>query len=700
MIILKEVFRLNSIASFIVKHKRFMLIFYTLLIVSSIIGSRFVDVNYDLSSYLPNELNSIKGREILSKDFGIKGTAYVLVKDIPLKEISTLVEDIERISGVKSVIWLGSGEDILKPIEFMDEMVKVEFLREKANLIQVYFHNQDDTAETIKALEEIKSLVGNRALVGGSAAVSRDIRKITDKEVLYYSIVAFVIISIILFLSMDSFIEPILFFLTIGVAIVLNMGTNSLFPNVSYMTHSIAAILQLAVSMDYSIFLLHRFMVEKIVHENKEDAMIEAIKKTFVSILASSLTTVGGFVALVTMKYGIGKDMGLVLAKGVLFSLITVVTLLPILILLFDEKIEKYKHRIFFPNFKKTAPIIIKYRFVFLALALILTLPAFLAQSKVEYYYANEKVIPATSDSIVANKEIDKLFQNKNQLALIIPKGEKLKELELLEELKALDGVKNVRGLYSLVDTSLPEDFLPKEVKENFLTDRYSMINIVLNAPLEGDTTQTILDEIETLVSKEYPENFLTGEAAIYSDLKEVTSKDFSKVTIISVILIGGVILLAFKSIAIPLILVFIIQLGIWINLAIPYLLGNELNFISFIIIGAIQLGATVDYAILYTSRFKENLETLPEIEAAQATIKDTGASILTSSLILFTGTLSVSLITSIKNAAELTMLIGRGAIISLILVLAVLPSILILLNKFVAFTTLGWPKDNIKGRS
>lgn len=685
---------LSNIARFIVKHKKLILVFYILLAVLSLIGNRFVNINYDLSSYLPDELNSIKGKTILEEDFGIKGTANILFKNMSFNEISNYVDQIQDIQGIKDVIWLGSAVDILTPEDFMEDMAKDEFVSGDANLIQVFFHNHNDTMETVQAMEDLKALIGEEGMVGGTAAVSRDIRSITDKEVILYSVVAFIIISIILFISMESFIEPILFFATIGVAIALNLGTNALFKSVSYMTHSIASILQLAVSMDYSIFLLHRFMDEKSKHDSKDEAMIVAVKKTFVSILASSLTTVGGFLALVSMKYGIGKDMGLVLAKGVLFSLITVVTLLPVLILIFDNQIEKYKHKVYFPNFKRMGPFIIKYRVVFLIIVAIITVPAFLAQSNLEYYYAEERVIPITSDSIVANEEIDKLFENKNQLALLIPKENKLKELNLLDKIEGLNGVKSVRGLYSMVDITLPESFLPNEVKDNFLSDDYSMINIVLNRPMEGPSTQLVLDGIRELASSEYGEYYLTGEAAVYSDFKEVTSKDFNKVTILSIIIISGIILLAFKSIAIPFILVFIIQLGIWINLSIPYLLGNELNFISFIIIGAIQLGATVDYAILYTSRFRENLETLPRKEAALTTIKDTGASILTSALILFTGTLSISLITSIKNAAELTLLIARGAMISLVLVLAVLPSILIIFNKFVASTTIGWPKE------
>lgn len=690
---------MKGLSDSIVKRKKFILIFYAMLILFSIILSFFININYDLSSYLPDELNSIEGKKLLDSEFGIKGTAYILVKNKTLDEIKGYVSSMEKIKDIKKVTWLGSNEDILKPTEFMEESVTKEFISQDSNLIQVFFREQDDTENTISAMDEIKELVGHEAYIGGPAAVSYDIRNIIDKEIIYYSIVAFIIISIILFLSMESFIEPILFFVTIGVAIILNMGTNALFSNVSYMTHSIAAILQLAVSMDYSIFLLHRFMEEKSNYPSKNKAMSKAIRETFVSILSSSMTTVGGFLALVWMKYGIGKDMGLVLAKGVIFSLITVITLLPVLILLFDKQIEKYKHKVYFPNFKRIAPFIIKRRYIWLIIAIVITVPAFLAQGNVEYYYSNEKILPKSANSIVANKEIDNIFQTKNQLALIIPKEEKIKEVALMKELEYLDGVKDIRGLYSLVDITIPESFLPDEIKSNFSTDNYSMINLILNRPMEGENTKKTLDNIRKVVSSQYEEYYLTGEASIYADLENTTSKDFSKVTIISISIISGIIMLAFKSIAIPLILVFIIELGIWINLSIPYLLENQLNFISFIIIGAIQLGATVDYAILYTSRFKENLINMNKKEAAIESIKDTGPSILTSALILFTGTLSVSLITSIKNASELTMLIGRGALISLVLVLGLLPSILIIFNRFISLTTLNWPKSENKRR-
>lgn len=694
----KGVFYLERLSDFIVNQKKTIIVFYIVLLLLSLIGTQLVNINYDLSSYLPKELNSIEGKNILDMDFGIKGTANILIKNSNLNQVSKSVEELSQVEGVKDVVWLGSADDILKPTDFIENQAKEQFLNSDTNLIQVFFQDTDNSEKTMNSISKIKEILGEEDLIGGPASVSYDMKSIVDKEIIYYSIVAFIIISIILFLSLESFIEPILFFATIGVAVAINLGTNAFFSKVSYMTHSVAGILQLAVSMDYSIFLLHRYMDEKINYSEKSKAMSVAIRETFLSISSSSLTTVGGFLALVWMRYGIGKDMGLVLAKGVLFSLITVITLLPVLILLFDKQIEKYRHKVVFPNFQKLGPFVIKRRYIFLVISLIITIPAFLAQDSVEYYYSNEKTLPEDADSVVANKEIDDIFNNKNQLAIIVPRDGKLKELNLLNDLKKLDGVKEVVGLYSMVDITLPESFLPNEIKDNFLSESYSMINVMLDTPLEGDDAQASINNIEEVLKKSYDKYYVTGESAVYKDLQEVTSKDFTKVTIISIAIISMIIFIAFRSITIPIILVFIIQLGIWINLSIPYFLDNQLNFISFIIIGAIQLGATVDYAILYTQRFRDNLHLVDKKQAAVKTLKDTGPSILTSALILFTGTLSISFITSIKNTSELTMLIGRGALISLVLVLGVLPSMLIVFNRVISYTTIDWPKENNSG--
>lgn len=685
---------MKKFADIIVNHKKTIVIIYVVLLILSLYGAKFTYINYDLSSYLPSSINSMKGKEILDNQFRIKGVAYILLQDKTLKDVANIKKNIETIDGVKEVIWLDDMEDLLKPESFMDEKILSQFVSGKSNLMQVFFQHKNDALETITSVEKIDKLLGDRDVIGGPAAVSREIQNITSKEIMIYSSIAFVVISVILFFSMSSFIEPILFFATIGVAMLLNRGTNFILKEISSVTYSISNILQLAVSMDYSIFLIHRYIDEKGNFSNNKEAMAKAITSTFGSISASALTTIAGFLALVIMRYNIGKDIGFILAKGVFFSLISVITLLPVLILLFDNLIEKYQHKIIMPKFSRLTHYFVRHKNIALFIAIGLAVPAFLAQSNVDYYYANEKTLPYTSSSNIANRKIDEKFSNINKLSILIPKGYKLKELKLMENIKKLKGVEDVTGLYSLVDVTIPDFFIPEEVMENFHSNDYSMISVTLNTPIEDEVTSGLIDNIRKIVKDEYDKWYITGEAAIYKDLQEVTSKDFRNVTILSIILIGTIIALTFKSILLPLILIFIIQLGIWINLSIPYMQGKSLNFISFIIIGAIQLGATVDYAILFTSRYRENLSELSKPEAAVKTIEDTGASIFTSALILFSGTLSVYLITSIISAAELTLLIGRGAIISFILVLIVLPALLMILDRPIGLTTYKWPKN------
>lgn len=683
---------MKKFANLIVSHKKTIIIFYVILVILSLIGAKFTSINYDLSSYLPAGINSMKGKEILDDEYGIKGVAYVLLKDKSLYEVTQIKEKIQSLDGVKEALWLDDAEDILKPESFIDEEIKDQFISGNSTLIQVFFLDKNDALETINAVTNIEEFLVEGDVIGGPASVSKEIQSVTSKEMMIYSTIAFVVIFIILFLSMSSFVAPILFFVTIGVAMLLNRGTNFIFTEISSVTYSISNILQLAVSMDYSIFLIHRYMNEKSNFASKEEAMAEAITKTFSSISASALTTIAGFLALAIMRYNIGKDIGFVLAKGVLFSLISVITLLPVFILLFDKLIEKHQHKTIFPNFNRFSQVFVKRRNIALIIAILISVPAFLAQSNVDYYYANEKTLPYTSYSNTANRKIDEAFSNINQLSIIVPKGDSIREKFLIKKIESLEKVEKVTGLYSLVDENIPDSFIPDDAKENFQSENYSMIIATLNSPIEDEETNEVIESIKSIANNQYEEWYITGESAVYKDLQEVTNKDFRNVTIFSIILIGTIIAITFKSLLIPFILVFIIQLGIWINLSIPYLQGKSLNFISFIIIGAIQLGATVDYAILFTSRYRENLSEHSKYDAAIKTIEDTGQSIFTSALILFAGTLSVYLITTIVSAAELTLLIGRGAIISFLLVLIVLPALLIILNKAISKTSYNWP--------
>lgn len=682
---------MRRFSSFIVNHKGSILIAYAILIVLSFVGMRFVSIEYDLSSYLPKDMNSIRGKEILEKDFEISGAAKLVVKSKDLIHVQSIKQEIKNIEGVKNVIWLDDVEDIMKQEAFFDNELSERFRAGDYNLLQIEFYEGNDDISTKKAIEVIDSMIPEEHYIGGPAAISKSMQDTSAREMLYYSLAAFLIIFIILFMSSSSYFEPILFFIALGVAILLNMGTNFIFGRISSNTYSVASILQLAVSMDYSIFLLHRFH-EELQTRDKKVAMTVAIEKTFSSVSASALTTVCGFLALVAMKYGIGKDMGLVLAKGVFLSLITVITLLPVLALATEDRFKNYKHKILLPSFEKSAKYMVRVRYIALALCLLILIPVFLGQSKINYYYSTEKTLSKTSEAVIANKKISEIFGENSELVLIVPRADRVKLHSLTQELKQQKEISTVQGLYTSVDTALPELLIPQMLRDRFESDKYTYFVLNLRYGVEAEETKAALRSIDSIASRYFDEHYLTGEASIYRDLSTVTATDFSRISIISILLIGLILLVTFKSLILPLILILVIQLGIWINLSIPYFQGIELNFISFIIIGAIQLGATVDYAILFTSRYKENLGVLKPIEAITQTIRDTGRSVLTSALILFAGTLSVSYITTIRSASELTLLIGRGAIISLLLVFLLLPALLLLLSKPIKYTTLNWP--------
>lgn len=685
-------------AEVIVKNYKEMIGIYLVLVLLSLVGMGFVSIEYDLSTYLPKEMNSIQGKERLDQEFNIRGTASLMIKSKDLHYIQEVKSNINALPQVNRVLWLDDVEDIRKPREFFDPQITKQFLQGEYSLLEIQFKEGNDTLNTKEAIDEINKMIEADYYIGGPAAISKTMQDTTNREMVYYTLVAFIIITMILLLSSRAYHEPILFFITIGVAILMNMGTNLIFGSISSNTYAVSNILQLAVSMDYSIFLLHRYHEENHIRDKKQ-AMTIAIEKTFSATSASALTTVCGFLALVFMKYEIGQDMGLVLAKGVLLSLISVITLMPCLILLVDEKMSKYQHPILLPDFKKSAHWLVKFKHIALFIAIILVIPAYLGQSKVQYYYSTGKTLSAQSPGIVANEKIQEVFGHRNELVVVIPKGDPVQIQALINEIKAVEAVESVEGLYSMVDPYLPDLMIPQEVRENFESQNYTYFIVNILAEEESLQTTATIEAIHDIVDHYDGEGYITGESAIYLDLQQVTAKDFNRVNRISILLITLVLLITFKSLLIPGLLVFVIQLGIWINLSIPYFQGISLNFISFIIIGAIQLGATVDYAILFTSRYRENLGGLPPLEAMKKTIGDTGRAILTSGLILMAGTLSVSFITTIRSASELTLLIGRGALISLILVFTLLPALLLIFHPIIKYTTLGWPQtSDLKG--
>lgn len=665
---------MKKIAEFIVNHPKGLIGIYGILLILSLIGIKYVNIEYDLSSYLPADMPSYQGKQLLEEEFQMGGLASLMVKSESPEEMKALVGEISKLEGIKEVLYF---EDKVK---------------EGYSIIDIVFKKGSSSEQTQRTIELVEKLVEDKEFyLGGESAIAKDMVDTTEREIIGYSLLAFVVIAIILVLGSRTYFEPIYFFVAIGVAIIINMGSNIIFGTISSNTNSVASILQLAVSMDYSIFLLHRYYDEKM-HLPRKEAMQAAITKTFGTVSASALTTVGGFLALVMMKYGIGRDMGLVLAKGVFFSLLCVMTLLPAIILLIDHKLKVKEHRILIPSFGKLAKGFIKLRYVALVSAIIIAIPAFMANSKVDYYYSNEKTLKDSAVSIEATQKIKGIFGLANQLVVLVPLDQASKLKETMGKINDIDGVKSAFGLYSIVSEKLPLEFIPKELVEKFQSDNYTYFAVDLDRLMEGEETSQTIKAIKQTLGEELSENyFITGESIVYDDLKNITAKDFKVVTLVSILLVGLILAVTFKSITLPLILLFIIQLGIWINLSIPYMMGTELNFISFIILGAIQLGATVDYAILFTTRYKENLEHMVQKEAMVQTIKDTSRAVFTSALILIAGTLSVYLITTIRSASELTLLIARGSIISLVLVYILLPAMLLIFDPVIQKTTLGW---------
>lgn len=667
---------MKKLAELIVKYPKYIVGIYVVIAVLSLFALPKVGIEYDLSVYLPEDMTSYQGKNLLEQEFGMGGMASLMVENMEQGQVNELVGAIQKIEGVKEVLYFPGQE------------------KEGAHLIELVFAKGSSSTQTQDAIDAIEALlVDQRYALGGESAIAKDMQDTTNREIILYSIVAFLVIGVILILGSSTYYEPIYFFLAIGIAILLNMGSNIIFGKISSNTNSIASILQLAVSMDYSIFLMHRYHEEKKQYEPSE-AMSRAIQKTFTSVSASALTTVGGFLALVGMKYGIGKDMGLVLAKGVLLSLICVMTLLPAVVLLVGERFKGKEHPVRIPSLGRFAGNLLKMRWGVLIVAIVIAIPTFLMHTRVDYYYSNEKTLTEDAKSIQGTERIKETFGMKNQTIVLVPLSKVDQLKETLDAVNQVDGVKSAIGLYSIVSDTLPITLLPKEVIEKFQTDEYTYFALELDRPLEGEATHQTISEVKAILDTKLDgAYYFTGEAIIYDDLQTVTQKDFGVVTGLSILIVGLVLMVTFRSITLPLILLFIIQLGIWVNLSIPYLMGTELNFISFIILGAIQLGATVDYAILFTERYKENLEQQMPYEAAKATIKDTSRAVLTSALILIGGTLSVYLLTTIRSASELTLLIARGSIISIILVFAVLPALLVILHPVIKKTTCKWPK-------
>lgn len=686
---------MRKLGEFIVRHKIFIIIVFAVMVIPSIIGSFFVKTNYDMMSYLPDELDSVRGNNILSEEFGLSDIVYVLVYDKELWDTAKLKDNIGLLDGIKRIDWIDDFSDIKIPVDFIPKDIREQFISGQSTILQIQLAGENEkNIETDIIIDNIKNILDDSSYLAGAPVLTYELKKILDNEKIIYFIIGAVAIFIILSLSTSSIIEPVLLFISLGAAIIFNMGTNIFLRSISYTSSSVAAIIQLAVSVDYSIFLLHRYREEKTKHPSKEEAMITAISKTGTAVIASAATTVAGFASLLIMRIGIGKDLGLVLAKGVVLSLVTTIILLPCMVLLSDRFIEKTRHRIFLPGFKLVSNWAVKGKWIFFILIVVLLIPAYMAQHNLKYYSSLEASLPENTESVVATEKIKNDFGYGDIIYVVTESQDRIKEKEFVDKIKTIDVVSSVNSISSRVHNAIPDNFIPEELKDRFQNTDYSYISIQVSTATEDIQTIEAIAAIKEFADDIYGRNFyITGEPVLTKDMADLSKIDLKYVNLLSMSLIAIILALSFRSLSIPVLLIVAIEFAIWLNLSVPFIAGNPVYLLTSIFISAIQLGTTVDYAILLTSRYKENLALLEPVEAMKKTINDTGQSIFTSALILFAGTLGITLVSKIGTTSELTNMLGRGALISMAVILFGLPALLLVSERFICWTTLGWKR-------
>lgn len=681
---------MNKVSKAIAQSRMLILVIAFLLLIPSVLGYLKTDVNYDILGYLPDELDTRIAQSILKDDFDCGSLGMLIVENMEDKDVSKLKEEVKKVEGVNDVIWIDDAIDLSVPKEILPEDIRDIFYSENSTLMIIKFVGTDASTETENALSDVRKIAGKQAFLSGVAGVIKDTKDLANKETPIYVLIAVILSIIILSITMESYVIPIVFLSSIGIAIIYNMGSNVIFENISYVTKALSAVLQLGVTMDYSIFLLHRYDEERESRENKVEAMANAIEATIESVVGSALTTVAGFLALCVMDLALGKDIGLVMAKGVVIGVICTITILPALVLTFDKVIHKYKHKNILPTFQKSSSFIIKHHKGIVLISLLILIPAAIGKEKASVYYNLDESLPDNLPSIVANDKLKNEFNMvSTNIILVSDDLDRYKVKEMVKELNNIDGVTMAASLESVLGSRIPENFLPNELLEQVKKGGYE--GIIVNSKYKSATNEVAvqLDEINEIVKKYDPEGLVGGEAPLTNDLVTIADSDFKKVSIFSIVAIFLIIMVIFKSISVPVLLVLSIELAIFINLGIPYYTGTTIPFISSIVIGTIQLGATVDYAILLTSRFKEELSnTNDKKEAMIKALQSSSRSIITSALTFFGATAGVGIISELEMISSLCVLMARGAIISMLVILFVLPGILLIFEGIIIKTS------------
>lgn len=684
----------------VVKLRVPILIVSVLLLIPSIFGFLSTRINYDILSYLPSDIETMKGQDIMLDEFGKGGFSLVMLDGMEDKDVEKVKEKIEKVDHVCDVLWYDTLADVSLPKEALPDDIYDFFNTDNSTMMAVFFDEATSADGSLEAVKEIRSIAGEQCFVSGMSSVVEDIKDLTMQEAPMYVVIAVILTSIILALTMDSFLIPLFFMLSVGMAIIYNMGTNFIQGEISFITEALAAVLQLAVTIDYSIFLWHSYKEEKEKHpgDNKE-AMAVAIGKTITSVVSSSITTVAGFLALCFMSYELGMDMGIVMAKGVVIGVICCITVLPSMILVFDKALEKTMHKDLVPSLEKPSKFIIKHHAAFIVLFIVVLIPAVYGQINTNVYYNLTDTLPKDLNSVIANTKLDEEYNMATTHMLLVDADMQPKEVNsMLDEMGKVDGVSFSMSLDTLIGPSIPREIVPDSVTKILKSDKWQLMLIGSEYKVASDEENAQIDELSKILKSYDKDGMLIGEAAATKDLIDITDHDFKVVNIVSIAAIFIIILIALRSVSLPIILVAVIEFAITVNMGVPCFTNTTIPFIASVVIGTIQLGATVDYAILMTTRYKtERNAGKDKHEAVTIALTTSMKSIMVSALGFFASTFGVGVYSSVDMISQLCTLMSRGAIISMITVICILPSMLMLFDKVIINTTMGMKKKENK---
>ena len=681
----------------VVKHRILILIVVLVLMIPSVLGMAGTRINYDMLDYLPEDMETVIGQNELLEDFGKGAFSFIIVEDMPAKDVAALKEKIEQVDHVETVLWYDSIADLSIPMELLPDKIYNEFNTENATMMAVFFDTSTSSDITMDAIREIRKITGKQCFVSGMSALVTDLKDLCEKEEPIYVGIAVLLACVAMLVFLDSWLVPFVFLASIGMMILLNLGTNYFMGEISYITKALSAVLQLAVTMDYSIFLWHSYNEQRTRCDDNKAAMAVAIKETLASVVGSSITTVAGFIALCFMSFTMGRDLGIVMAKGVLLGVLGCVTVLPALILVFDKPLQKTKHKSLIPNMGGFAKGVVRIFPVFIVIFALLIPPAYYGYSKTndEVYYDMGQCLPEDMEYVIANSKLSEEFDIASTHMLLVDANLPAKSVRsMMKEMEQVDGVKYVLGLESVIGSRIPEEILPESITSILKNDKWELLLINSEYKVASDAVNDQISDLNTILKKYDESGMLIGEAPCMKDMIETTSHDFQVVNAISILAIFIIIALVEKSLSLPFILISVIEVAIFINLGLPHYLGQSLPFIAPICISTIQLGATVDYAILMTTRYKaERIRGNGKKDAVWTALSTSIPSIIVSGMGLFAATFGVAIYSDIDIIGSMCMLMARGAIVSMLAVIFILPALLLLCDKIICATTWGMRK-------